>query len=98
MLSMYPTNATDSELDKQRRLFNKFSNNWLSKAIISDDISSDDTQNKPNPGLRFFEELLKIRRQRYISLLFHLVIYYVIFLKFRMHKLRRLFFIISDHR
>lgn len=63
---MHPTNATNSALDKQRRLINKFSNNWDTETIISDDTSYDDSQRRPNPGLRYLEEFLKTR-QRYIS-------------------------------
>lgn len=60
---MYPTNASNSELDKQRRLFNKFNSNWDTETISSDGTSVENTQNRPNPGLRFLEELLRTRQR-----------------------------------
>lgn len=60
---MYPTNATISELDKQRRLINKFSNNWDTETI--DDSMYDDLQRRPNPKLRLLDQLFKAR-QRYV--------------------------------
>lgn len=63
LLSIYPTNASNSELDKQRRLLNKFSNNWDTDTIVTDDTSYDDSQRRPNPGLRYLEELLKTRQR-----------------------------------
>lgn len=64
LLTIYPTNASNSELDKQRRLLNKFSNNWDTETISTDDTSYDDSnQRRPNPGLRYLEELLRARQR-----------------------------------
>ncbi|XP_031627791.1 uncharacterized protein LOC116343717 [Contarinia nasturtii] len=63
---LYPV-TSNSELDKQRRLFNnKFGSNWALEAPTQDENPADDYESKTT-GLRFLAELFKSRQRPPIS-------------------------------